>query len=78
MPIRPGLVLLQPHEQRVGAIAVDVGLGHDGGGDTVVDLAEGPDVVVGAGLLAAELVAREGEGDEFVRAAGAYVLVQLF
>jgi hypothetical protein len=47
-------------------VAVDVDLLHDGKGHAVVDLAEALDLVVGAGLLAAELVAREAEDDEVV------------
>lgn len=60
------LFVLEPLEERVGLVAVDVGLAHDGEGDSVVDLAEGLDVVVGAWFLAAELVAGETEDDEVI------------
>ncbi|QBZ58027.1 hypothetical protein PoMZ_02966 [Pyricularia oryzae] len=56
-----GHLLLEPLEERVGVVAVDVDLLHDGEGDAVVDLAKVLNVVVGAGLLAAELVAGEAE-----------------
>lgn len=71
-----GLLLGEPLEERVGAFAVDVDLLHDGEGHAVVDLAEVLDVVVGAGLLAAELVAGEAEDLE-VRVLGGDVLVEL-
>jgi hypothetical protein len=62
-----GLLLLEPGPERVGAVAVDLGLLHDGEGDAVVDLAEALDLLVGPGLLGAELVAGEAEDDEIVR-----------
>lgn len=61
-----GLLVLEPGEEGVGRVAVDVGLGHDGEGDTVVELAEALDVVVGTGVLAGELVAGEAEDDKVI------------
>lgn len=58
-----GLLLLEPAEERVGGVAVDVDLLHDGEGDAVVDLAELLDLLGGARLLGAELVA--GEAQDF-------------
>lgn len=72
-----GLLLLEPLVQVAGSIAVDVDLAHDGEGDAVIDLAEALDVVVGAGLLAAELVAGEAQDDEVVGVLLLDVLVQL-
>lgn len=60
------LLGLEPLVQRRGLVAVDVNLCHDGEGDAVVELAEALDVVVGAGLLAGELVAWEAEDDKVV------------
>jgi len=60
------LLVLQPLEKRIGGVAVDVGLAHNGEGDTVVDLAEGLDIVISAWLLASELVAWETEDLELV------------
>ena len=57
-------LLLHPFPYRLSVVAVDVGLAEDGEGDAVVELAEGLDVVVGAGVLAAELVAGEAEDFE--------------
>ena len=48
----------------MGVVAVDVDLGEHREGHAVVDLAELADLLLGAGLLAAELVAREAEHDE--------------
>lgn len=62
-----GLLLLEPGPERVGAVAVDLGLLHDGEADAVVDLAEALDLLVGAWLLAAELVAGEAEDDKVIR-----------
>jgi hypothetical protein len=52
-------------------------LAHDRERDAVVDLAEGLDVVVGPGLLAAELVAWEAEDREVVGVFLLYGLVEL-
>ena len=71
-----GLLVLEPDEEGVRVVAVDVGLLHDGEGDAVVELAEALDVVVGAGLLAAELVAGEAEDDKVVAVLLAHGLVQ--
>ena len=56
--------VLHPLPHGLDIAAVDFGFAEHGEGDAVVDLAEGLDVVVGAGVLAAELVAREGEDFE--------------
>jgi hypothetical protein len=56
----------EPLEQGAGINILDVDLAHDGEGDAVVDLAELLDIVIGAGLLVAELVAGEAENDEVV------------
>lgn len=58
------LLVLEPGPKRVGVVAVDLGLLHDGECHAVVELAELLDVVVGAGLLATELVAGEAENDK--------------
>ena len=55
-----GLLGLEPVPQRLRRRAVDVDLGKNGERDAVVALAEGVDVVVGAWVLRAELVAGEG------------------
>lgn len=59
-----GLLALEPLVDLVRGVAVDVGLGHEGEGDAVVELAELRDLLVVLGLLPAELVAREAEDDE--------------
>lgn len=64
---KTGLLLLEPGPERVGAVAVDLGLLHDGEADAVVDLAEALNLLVGPGLLAAELVAGEAEDDKVIR-----------
>jgi hypothetical protein len=61
------LLVLEPGPKRVGVVAVDLSLLHDGERHAVVDLAELLDVVVGAGLLATELVAGEAENDKVLR-----------
>lgn len=71
------LLPLHPLVERVRVVAVHFGLAKDGEGDAVVDLAEVLDLVVGAGLLRAELIARESEDGEVVAVACAQVLVQL-
>ena len=58
------LLALEPLVQRVGVLAVDLDLGEHGERDAVLLLAEGGDLVLGAGLLPAELVAREPEDGE--------------
>lgn len=61
-----GLLVLKPVVQGIGVVAVDLGLLHDGEADAVVELAEVLDVVLGAGLLAAKLVAGEAEDDKII------------
>lgn len=56
-----GLLFLHPLEQRLRIIPIDLRLAHNGKRDAVVDLAERLDVVIGPGLLTAELVTREAE-----------------
>ena len=58
------LLALEPAEERVGVVAVDVDLGEHRERHAVVDLAELADLVLGARLLRAELVAREAEHDQ--------------
>lgn len=58
--------MLQPLVQRVRIVAVDVDLAKDGEGDLLVQGAEVLDLLVGAGLLAAELVAGEADDCEVV------------
>jgi hypothetical protein len=64
------LLVLEPGPEGVGVVTVDLGLLHDGEAHAVVDLAELLDVIVGAGLLAAELVAGEAEDDKVLRVLG--------
>lgn len=59
-------LLLQPVEHRRSVIAVDVYLAQNRESDAVVDLAEGLDLIVAPGVLAAELVAREAQDGEFI------------
>ena len=72
-----GLLLLQPLEDGLGLVAVDVDLAEHGEADAIVDEAELLDLVVGAGVLAAELVAGETQDGE-VGVGGVHVLVELF
>lgn len=72
-----GLLLLKPLEDGLGLVAVDVNLAQDGETDAVVDEAELLDVVVGPGVLTAELVAGEAQDGE-VRVGGVHLLVELF
>ena len=51
----------QPAEERIGGVAVHVDLGHHRKCHTVVQLAELGDLVVAAGVLVGELVAREAD-----------------
>ena len=57
------MLCLHPLEHRLGLVAVDVCFAENGETDSVVELAEFLDRVVGAGVLGAELVA--GESEEF-------------
>lgn len=72
-----GLLLLQPLENWVCGVAVDVDLAEDGEGDAVVNLAEALNLLVGARLLAAKLVAREAEDDKVIGVLLLDVLVEL-
>jgi len=72
-----GLLLLHPGEDGCRILAVDVQLAEDREGHAVVDLAEGLDVIVGAGVLVVELVAGKAEDGELVRVALVQVLEQL-
>ena len=72
-----GHLFLQPSEDGGGVFAVHVELPEDGESDAVVELAEGLDVVVGAGVLAVELVAGEAEDGEVFRVALLQLLVEL-
>lgn len=58
--------MLQPLVQGVRIVAVDVDLAKDGKGNLLVQRAEVLDLLVGAGLLAAELVAGEADDCEVV------------
>lgn len=60
------LLLLQPLIQGVRIVAVDVDLGHDGERRLLIQRAEVLDLLVAAGLLAAELVAGEADDGEVV------------
>lgn len=71
-----GLLVLQEVVQRAGLVAVDVDLAEHGEGDAVVELTEGLDVRVGAGLLRAELVAGEAEDLKTLRVLGVQRLVE--
>ena len=75
---QPRLLALDVLPQRIGIIAIDLRLAEDGERDAVVDLAELLDLVVGCGLLAAELVAGEAEDDEFAGVRGFDLLVEGF
>ena len=72
-----GLLLLEPFEDGVGAVAVDVNLLHDGEADAVVELAELLDLIVGARLLAAKLIAREAQDGKVIRVLLLEILVEL-
>ena len=72
-----GLLLLEPGEEGVGVVAVDLGLLHDGEANAIVKLAEALDLVVGTGLLGTELVAREAEDLEVLRVLCLDALVDL-
>jgi hypothetical protein len=72
-----GLLLLEPVVEGRGVVAVDIDLAHDGEADAIVDQAKVLDVVVGSGLLAAELVAREAKEYNIVVVLVAELLVEL-
>jgi hypothetical protein len=63
---KTGLLVLEPGPEGVGAVTVDLGLLHDGEAHAVVELTELLNVIVGAGLLAAELVAGEAEDHKVI------------
>lgn len=65
-----GLLLLHPLPNGLRAVAVDLGLAEDLVGDFVADDAEVLDFFVGAGVLAAELVAGEREDFEVAGVGG--------
>jgi len=66
----PGLLLLHPLPDGLWVVAVDLGLAEDLVGDFVAEDAEVLDFFVGARVLAAELVAGEGEDFEVFRVGG--------
>lgn len=71
-------LLLHPVVQRLGFVAVDLGLAQYGECDAVVGLAELLDRVVVPGVLVVELVARHAEDDERVPVRRPHAFVQLF
>lgn len=78
-PLKPHqarLLLLQPGIDGRHIVAVHVQLAQHGESHAVVDLAEGLDLVVGTGVLAAELVAGEADDREVVREAGFQGLIE--
>ena len=77
-PHQAGLLRLQPRPHRRRPITVHIRLSENGERDAVVDGAEGLDVVVCAGVLAAELVAGEAEDGEGVWVGGCDGLVEFF
>lgn len=56
---QPRLLRLQPFEDLVRGVAVDVGLGHQGKGHAVVALAELGDLFVRAWFLSSELIMQD-------------------
>ena len=66
----PWSTLLHPLVHGLDFVAVDFGFTQDGEGDAVVELAEGLDFVVAAGVLGAELVA--GETNDFEVGVGGF------
>lgn len=71
-------LILQPGENGSGLAAVDIQLAEHGECHAVVELAEGLDIIVGAGILATKLVARESEDGEIIAVALLQGLVELF
>lgn len=65
-----GLLGLHPLEHGFGLVAVDVGFAENRERNTIVELAEFLDGVVGAGVLGAELVAGEAEELDLVGVGG--------
>lgn len=74
----PRFLALHPLPHWLGVVSVDVGLAQDGEGDTVVELTETLDLLVGAGVLGQELVAGETQDLELVRVLGLDLLVERF
>lgn len=71
-----GHSVLHPGKDGRGLVAVDVQLAEHGEGNAIVDLAEGLDLVVGTGVLAAELVAGESEDFKVLRVLRLELLVE--
>jgi hypothetical protein len=61
LPSRPGASAASQRYSGLACGAVDVDLGHHRKAHAVVELAEAGDLVVAAGVLAAELVARKAQ-----------------
>lgn len=72
------LLFLQPAEDGGGLAAIHIELAEYGECHAIVELAEGLDVIVGAGVLAAELVAGKSEDGELFGVALLQGLVELF
>lgn len=72
------LLRLHPLEQRSSLVAVDIKFAENRERDTVVDLAERLDLIVGAGILTTELIAGEADDGEVVGVRGLDLLVELF
>jgi hypothetical protein len=72
------LGVLHPLPQRIRIISIDLCLAQDGKGDTVIELTERLDIIVGSWLLPAELVAGKSEDEEIVRVFRCHFLVQGF
>jgi hypothetical protein len=72
----PRLLVLQPLKRRVRLVSIDINFSQDREGHAVVYLAEGLDLVVGAGVLATELVAGEPDDFEIVGVRGLEVFVE--
>lgn len=71
------LLRLQPLKQRTRLVTIDIRLTHDRERHAIVNLAEGLDIIVGTGLLGAELVAWEPKDLEVVAVLGFEVFVEL-
>ncbi|MCY1542564.1 hypothetical protein D9M68_783190 [compost metagenome] len=71
-----GRLRAEPLVERMGLGAVDVDLAHHGKRDAEIALAEGGDLLVAAGVLLAELVAREAQHHQATRAVGLVQLLQ--
>lgn len=71
------LLLLHESPDGRGVVTVHIEFSKYGERDTVVELTEGLDLIVGAGILAAELVAWETDDGEIFGVFGLQVLVEL-